>query len=156
MPAEAVEQLGAPAEIAIEFSAGKDGLDVRLSLYGKNANRMPEASFLSFTPEGRSAWDVCKMGHWHATDNFARAGGAQLQAVTAVRGRSEPGVELMVENLDTPLVAPQSWPFMAFCKDLPDYSAGVRFNIHNNKWGTNFPMWWEGTVAFRVVLEITG
>lgn len=156
MPIEAVEQLGAPAEIAIDFSAGKDGLDIRLTLYGKNANRMPEASFLSFTPEGRSAWGVRKMGHWHATDNFARAGGAQLQAVTAVRGQTEGGVELLVENLDTPLVAPQSWPFMAFCKDLPDYSSGVRFNIHNNKWGTNFPMWWDGDFTTRFTLSFSG
>ncbi|NRQ18025.1 DUF5054 domain-containing protein [Ensifer sesbaniae] len=153
MPAEAVEQCGAPADIALEFSATSTGLDVRLTLYGKNANRMPEASFLSFTPEGRSAWTVRKMGLWHDTDNFARAGGAQLQAVTAVRGRPESGVELMVENLDTPLVAPQAWPFMAFCKGLPDYSAGVRFNIHNNKWGTNFPMWWGGDFTTRFKLS---
>jgi len=156
MPAEAVEQFGAPAEIAIEFSGGKDGLDIRLTLYGKNANRMPEASFLSFTPEGRSEWIVRKMGLWHATDNFARAGGAQLQAVTAVRGTHEAGAELMVENLDTPLVAPQAWPFMAFCKDLPDYSEGVRFNIHNNKWGTNFPMWWGGDFTTRFKLSLGG
>lgn len=156
MPAEAVEQFGAPAEIAIEFSGGKDGLDIRLTLYGKNANRMPEASFLSFTPEGRSEWLVRKMGLWHATDNFARAGGAQLQAVTAVRGTHEAGAELMVENLDTPLVAPQAWPFMAFCKDLPDYSAGIRFNIHNNKWGTNFPMWWGGDFTTRFRLSLGG
>ncbi|MCY1316616.1 hypothetical protein D9M69_18840 [compost metagenome] len=156
MPAEAVEQFGAPAEIAIEFSGGQDGLDIRLTLYGKNANRMPEASFLSFTPEGRSEWIVRKMGLWHATDNFARAGGAQLQAVTAVRGTHEAGAELMVENLDTPLVAPQAWPFMAFCKDLPDYSEGVRFNIHNNKWGTNFPMWWGGDFTTRFRLSLGG
>ncbi|MGE6781874.1 DUF5054 domain-containing protein [Ensifer adhaerens] len=155
MTPEAVERFGAPAEIAFEFSPGKDGLDIRFSLYGKNANRMPEASFLSFTPEGQSAWDVRKMGHWHATDNFPRAGGAQLQAVTAVRGKLAGGAELTVENLDTPLVAPQSWPFMTFCKDLPDYSAGVRFNIHNNKWGTNFPMWWGGDFTTRFRLRLS-
>ncbi|WDZ80230.1 DUF5054 domain-containing protein (plasmid) [Ensifer adhaerens] len=155
LPGEAVEQLGAPAEIALEFSAGANGLDIRLTLYGKNANRMPEASFLSFTPEGHSAWSVRKMALWHRTDNFALGGGAQLQAVTGVRGRTEAGAELMVENLDTPLVAPQAWPFMAFCKALPDYSAGVRFNIHNNKWGTNFPMWWGGDFTTRFKLSFT-
>ncbi|SDA97264.1 DUF5054 domain-containing protein [Sinorhizobium sp. NFACC03] len=156
MPAEAVEQFGSPAEIALDFSVGDTGLEIRLTLYGKNANRIPEASFLSFTPEGRSAWSVRKMGLWHATDNFARAGGAQLQAVTAVRGRTEERTELLVENLDTPLAAPQTWPFMAFCKDLPDYSEGVRFNIHNNKWGTNFPMWWGGDFTTRFKLSLGG
>jgi hypothetical protein len=30
----------------------------------------------------------------------------------------------------------------------------VRFNLYNNKWGTNFPMWSEGSLAFRFVLAI--
>ncbi len=36
----------------------------------------------------------------------------------------------------------------------PDYAAGVRFNLYSNKWGTNFPMWWEGSVMFRFVVEL--
>jgi hypothetical protein len=43
---------------------------------------------------------------------------------------------------------------MPFQPDVPDYSRGVRFNLYNNKWGTNFPMWWEGSLAFRFVLAI--
>jgi len=31
---------------------------------------------------------------------------------------------------------------MPFHPAPPDFSAGLRFNLHNNKWGTNFPMWW--------------
>ncbi|MNW04650.1 hypothetical protein D3C71_2007670 [compost metagenome] len=61
---------------------------------------------------------------------------------------------MAIEPLDTPLVAPQSWDFMTFCKTLPDFSEGVRFNIHNNKWGTNFPMWWEGDFSARFRLRL--
>lgn len=155
MPAEAVERFGAPRQIAVEFSADDCALQLRLSLRDKPANRMPEASFLSFTPDGAKDWVFRKMGLWHRSRNFARSGGAQLQAVNAVSGVSGDAGALVIEPLDTPLVAPQSWDFMSFCKGLPDFDDGIRFNLHNNKWGTNFPMWWEGdfSARFRIALD---
>ncbi|MDB5539485.1 MAG: glycosyl hydrolase, partial [Devosia sp.] len=55
----------------------------------------------------------------------------------------------------TPLVAPANTPFMPFNPNPPDFSAGLRFNLHNNKWGTNFPMWWGADrFAARFVLEL--
>ena len=56
--------------------------------------------------------------------------------------------------LDSALVAAATAPFMPFQPEVPDYGAGLRFNLYNNKWGTNFPMWWEGSLAFRFVLAI--
>ena len=56
--------------------------------------------------------------------------------------------------LDSPLVAPAASPFMPFAPEPPDLSQGVRFNLHNNKWGTNFPMWWEGDFKSRIVLDL--
>lgn len=155
MPPEAVERFGAPRQLAVEFSADDSALQLRLSMRDKPANRMPEASFLSFTPDGAKDWVFRKMGLWHRSGNFARSGGAQLQAVNAVSGVSGDAGALVIEPLDTPLVAPQSWDFMSFCKGLPDFDDGIRFNLHNNKWGTNFPMWWEGdfSARFRIILD---
>ena len=50
-------------------------------------------------------------------------------------------------------VAPEGGDFMAFTPDPPDFAQGIRFNLYNNKWGTNFPMWWEGTLAARFLLK---
>ena len=63
-------------------------------------------------------------------------------------------MQLTATPLDTPLVAPAASAFMPFAPERPDLSHGVRFNLHNNKWGTNFPMWWEGDFKSRIVLEI--
>jgi len=52
-------------------------------LHEKHANRMPEASFLSFTPKGGVDWNLKKMGLRHKAENTAESGGAQLQAATA-------------------------------------------------------------------------
>ena len=148
---EAHATLGAPARVAYRFRAlDARHLEITVELLDNPANRMPEASFVTFTPSGTHDWQFLKMGQWLDANRVAHKGGGQLQAVTAVRAA---GVEL--RPLDTPLVAPTATKFMPFNPSPPDFSAGLRFNLHNNKWGTNFPMWW-GAERFeaRFVLEL--
>lgn len=147
---EAHAQYGGPLSVRYAYRALDDErLEISVSIRGKPANRMPEASFFIFTPSGYEAWDYCKMDLWQPGDRVASAGGGQLQAVTAVRSG---GISL--RPLDTPLVGPAGGPFMPFNRKPPDLSSGLRFNIHNNKWGTNFPMWWEGDLTARFVLSL--
>lgn len=129
-------------------------VEIALTLLDKPANRMPEAGFITLTPGLASAWSLRKMGLWHQPGNIVKRGGGQLQTVEAVRCKIE-GVSLQAIPLDAPLVGAASAPFMPFQPEPPDYSAGIRFNIHNNKWGTNFPMWCEGTFTTRLVLEFS-
>ena len=44
--------------------------------------------------------------------------------------------------------------FYPFERQPPDFAGGIRFNLHNNKWGTNFPMWWEGDFTARFVVRV--
>jgi hypothetical protein len=152
MPAEAVQKYGAPPHVMLHFTAEGDRLDLSLTLHDKPANRMPEASFLSFTPDGAGDWNFRKMGLWHRSGNIATSGGGQLQAVTSARNDLALGA-LTIETFDAPLVAPQSSDFMTFYKTRPDFGSGIRFNLHNNKWGTNFPMWWQGDFQARFRLR---
>jgi len=154
MSETAVSQLGAPLRVDIAIKAvHNERLELTLVLRGKAANRMPEAGFLSFTPATAGNWSLEKMGLWHRSDAIVRRGGGQLQAVTAVR-TGEGDTSLTLELLDAALVAPATSPFMPFQPEVPDFSRGVRVNLYNNKWGTNFPMWWEGDVLFRFILEL--
>ncbi len=138
LDATAHARLGAPARVTYRFRAlDAHRLEIAVELIDKPANRMPEASFVTFTPAGRHHWQFLKLGQWLAAGNVAPKGGGQLQAVSAVRAA---GIEL--RPIDTPLVAPVATPFMPFNPSPPDHGAGLRFNLHNNKWGTNFPMWW--------------
>jgi len=153
MPETAHATLGAPARLELILAPEGDGILLTLAIRGKPANRMPEASFVHVEPEGASQWRFLKTGLWQPADRIAPKGGGQLQAVAAVEAEI-PGGRLSIVPLDTPLVAPAGSPFMPFDPLPPDYASGIRFNLHNNKWGTNFPMWWEGdTVArFRLAL----
>jgi len=83
-----------------------------------------------------------------------RNGGGALQAASALRAKLPSGATLRITPFDSPLVAPLDAAFMTFASEPPDFSAGIRFNLHNNKWGTNFPMWCAGTLRFRFDLEI--
>jgi len=93
------------------------------------------------------------MGLWQPGDVIAPNAGGQLQAITAARSELA-GRVLLVEPLDAPLVAPADSDFMRYDPGPPNFSAGLRFNLHNNKWGTNFPMWCEGEIVARYILTI--
>jgi len=153
LPADG-QALGAPqrCEIGIE-ALGADSLEITLVLRDKPANRMPEAGFFSFTPAGFRRWQLQKMGLWLESDNIARCGGGQLQAVEAVRAHGKSRA-LRLQLLDAALVAPAGAPFLPFQPQIPDFTGGMRVNLYNNKWGTNFPMWWEGSLAFRFILTL--
>ena len=154
MPEEAVRDLGAPERIELRAQPLDDKrLQLTLVLRNKAANRMPEASFLTFTPSDASDWRYRKMGTWQDPARTAPRGGGQLQAVEAVSAKLADG-ELTVTPLDSPLVAPADWPFMTFNHAPPNFDAGIRFNLHNNKWGTNFMMWWGGDFAARFVIAL--
>lgn len=153
LPEEAHAVFGAPQRAELRIAPAGDSLDLTLTLRDKPANRMPEASFLGFTPAGAAGWDFHKMGLWQPADRITPKGGGQLQAVSAIRATAG-GTTIGFESLDAPLAAPAASPFMPFAAGLPDYSGGVRINLHNNKWGTNFPMWCEGTFQFRFRLRL--
>lgn len=155
MPDTAVRELGAPRTVEIIAEPESDRrVKITVALRDKAANRMPEASFVTFAPAGAHDWHYRKMGTWQDPARTARAGGGQLQAVEAVSAAMDHASRITVTPIDTPLVGPADQPFMVFDTQPPRLAAGVRFNLHNTKWGTNFPMWWGGTIVARFVLEL--
>lgn len=151
MPAEAHNRLGAPERVEYWFRPDGAGLACRIVLRNKPASRLPEAGFLAVAPDV-ATWSFCKMGLWHRAGREVPRGGAALQAVSAVSGR-QGGLTVAITPLDTPLVGPADHPFMVFAQTPPAFAKGIRFNLYNNKWGTNFPMWWQGDFAARFRIE---
>ncbi|SDQ73678.1 DUF5054 domain-containing protein [Pseudovibrio sp. Tun.PSC04-5.I4] len=143
---------GEASTLQLVLEATKAKLQFALRIYGKAANRMPEAGFLRFAPVGAESWELLKTGLWIDADNLPDMSGGQLQAIFAARAKIDH--EICITPLDTPLVAPADLPFMPFQHKASSYSKGLRFNIYNNKWGTNFPMWWDGDFQARFELEI--
>ncbi|GHA25356.1 hypothetical protein GCM10007989_21280 [Devosia pacifica] len=150
----AYQQLGAPSRCEWHLRGiDEHNVEVTLVLRTKLANRMPEAGFMHVTPTDAHVWRLRKMGLWHNSDDIVRRGGGQLQGIEAASAKSA-GRGLSVVPLDMTLVSPFGAPFLPFQPEVPDFSGGLRFNLYNNKWGTNFTMWWEGDITYRMRLSI--
>jgi hypothetical protein len=118
---------------------------------GKTATRMPEASWFDFNPAGVApqSWRLIKIGQ--PTDPVAVvAGGARfLHAVE----RAEADSFSCIPH-DAPLVAPGGPRLLRADDRQPDRRRGISVNLHNNVWGTNFPMWYGEDARFRFTLDL--
>lgn len=62
---------------------------------------------------------------------------------------------LTLRGIDTGLISIGPPSLLDFSRTLPDPRGGVWFNLHNNVWGTNFPMWYDQDARFRFTLDFT-
>lgn len=161
MPSDAVETSGAPARVELHLTdAGPDTGPPRLGLElrwdAKPANRLPEATWLGVRPvvADPAAMVLDKLGQDVSPLDVVPGGNRQLHAVgDGVRWPGPDGV-VALRTLDAPLVAPGARPHLLdFTRDQPDLDQGVWVCLHDNLWGTNFPMWSEGRARFRFHLE---
>lgn len=147
-------KIGAPEKLLTRLELREDGLQIGLRLMNKPANRMPEAGFWKFAPNGAEGWEFLRTGLWIAPSTCAAKGGGSLQAVFAARCRAG-DVPLSLVPHDAALLTPTEQDFMTFPVAPPAWQDGVAVVLYNNKWGTNFPMWWEGDLWSRLHLRLS-
>jgi hypothetical protein len=95
-----------------------------------------------------------KMGNMISPLEVVRKGNRKLHAIERrVVYRDEEG-GLTLESLDAPLLAPGEPSLLNFNNKQPPLKRGVHFNLYNNVWGTNFPMWYGEDARFRFVLRV--
>jgi hypothetical protein len=132
------------------FNNEKPEIDIDLLWFEKRACRLPEALWLSFEPPQPQGakWFIEKLGQEISPLDVVENGNRHLHACSRVRMESDDLV-MTIESLDAPLVAPGRPSLLNFNNELPDMTQGVHFNLYNNLWGTNFPMWLEDDCRFR-------
>lgn len=113
---------------------------IEICWFGKKASRISQACWLKLKGFYEE-WEVNKLGEW--IDIRDIIGSPLICAVD--RGVRNKDVE--IQPLDSALVAP-------FGKRLLQYSSGypeqdLHFNLYNNIWNTNFPMWYSDDALFR-------
>jgi hypothetical protein len=166
MPSDAVDRSGAPARVELHLTdagpaAGPARLGLELRWDAKPANRLPEATWLAFRPvvADPDAMVLDKLGQDVSPLDVVPGGNRQLHAVGEGVRWPGPGGVVALRTLDAPLVAVASEAgrprLLDFTRDRPDLDAGVWICLHDNLWGTNFPMWSEGRARFRLTLEWT-
>lgn len=153
MPQEAVRQCGAPERLEIVHTFRRQGgsVDSVLQWFGKEASRLPEASWLSYGLEvdNPNLWMIDKMGKPVSPLQVVKDGNRNLHAAWhGVSYRGSDGTAA-IESLDAALLSPGGRRLLQFTNTFAPLEGGLHFNLHNNIWGTNFPMWYEGDAKFR-------
>lgn len=146
---------GAPAEALAGWMVDDDGaLTLTLDWFDKPAVRLPEAYWLAFRPKlaADAQWTYRKLGQWIDPRDVVAGGSRELHAIEDdVRAG-----DFTLTTLDAALVAPGEGSLLDFHQKIPRPDAGLAFNLFNNRWGTNFPMWSEGDARFRFKLRVGG
>jgi hypothetical protein len=60
---------------------------------------------------------------------------------------------IRITSLDAPLVVIGERNALNYSTSLPDINKGIHFCLFNNLWGTNFSLWWEGSLSYRFKIE---
>ncbi|GAC1361871.1 MAG: hypothetical protein NVSMB3_10130 [Acidobacteriaceae bacterium] len=156
--AEAGGNVAWPREMWMEMRMPKAEarVDLRLVTMGKEANRMPEAMWLSFDPEtkGERGWRLEKVGERIDPAEVVRGGGRAMHAVAdGFRFTDAKGKSFEVRTPDAPVVATGGRSPINFSLEQPTMAGGVHVCLFNNAWGTNYPQWSGGDWAYRITLR---
>jgi hypothetical protein len=140
------------------FDAGGRRAALDLSWLDKAPTRLPEAWWCSFVPTVTEPqrWTFDKLGLEISPLRVVRRGGRALHAVGAGCSYDGPDGPLHLATPDAPLVAPGTPRLLDADPPVPDLAGGLHLLLHDNCWGTNFPMWFEGPASFRFELTLGG
>ncbi|MEO6989798.1 MAG: DUF5054 domain-containing protein [Aquihabitans sp.] len=145
------DRLGAPARVTTIWSTDGSTLTAEVAWWDKPASRLPEATWVSFVPTVAEPerWLLDKLGQDVSPLDVVQRGGRSLHAVGEGMAYDGPDGQWQIRTLDAPLVAPGKPNLLDADPALPDLTGGFHVLLHDNLWGTNFPMWNEGNAAFR-------
>lgn len=158
LPDRAVVDFGAPKvmELSYLFSQTESVIEIELNWFDKDANRLPEGIWFSFTPmvDNPNLWKMDKIGEWVSPLEVVKNGNRNLHAIqTGVAYHGADG-QVLIESKDAPLVSPGKSRLLELDNTFPPLDKGFHFNLYNNVWGTNFPMWYEEDAKFRFLIKL--
>lgn len=141
------DKLGAPRLIQVIYTLTGKGLNIDVSWYQKDANRLTEAIYMHIFP----AQDIQfkKLGHLVTPNEVTNNGSRNLHAVQGVKlGDYE------IINHHSPLVSVGKGKILEFDNKFEDVKTdGLSFVLYNNVWGTNFPLWYEDNAKFTFEIK---
>lgn len=143
------DELGAPRLIQIIYSLSEKGLNIDLSWYGKDANRITEAIYFHLFPDGDDI-KYRKLSTLIDPMNIASMGGRNLNVCESVHLNNR----YKITNLHSPIVSAGKGKILQFDNKYEDIRKnGLTYVLYNNVWGTNFPLWYEDNARFEFCIE---
>ena len=141
-------------EIEITLPESEARVDYALRWFEKPACRLPEAIWFALTPAGVDPreWRLVKLGSVISPFDVVRNGGHKLHAAERAFCGSPEQPWLSLESHDAPLVAFGRSALLNFDNAPPE--GELYFNLLNNIWATNFPLWYDEDASFRFTLTL--
>lgn len=141
--------LGAPRLIQVTYTLSEEGLNIDVSWFGKDANRLTEAIYLNLFPNADSV-ELTKLGCKVNPEEVTLNGSRNLHAVQSVSfGDCE------IINVHSPLVSFGKGKILEFDNQFESIRKdGISFVLQNNVWGTNFPLWYEDNAKFLFKIRV--
>ena len=145
-----------PESIFVEYIIPESGksVEMRVTFVNKPAVRLPEAYMLSIVPSDIQRILVEKTGFMVDVSDVVPGGNRQMHAIDnhidIVTGKGT----VRITSPDAPLAVIGERNMLNYSLKLPELNKGVHFCLFNNLWGTNFSMWWEGSISYRFIIEV--
>lgn len=127
--------------------------EISCTLSHKPAVRLPEAYWLSFTAEDITGLVAEKVGERIDLLDVVEKGNRQQHGIDRYVDLITPNGTFRIWSPDAFLVNVGEPRGLNYSTGYPDKKGGVHFCLFNNLWGTNFSMWWEGSVTYHFTVE---
>ncbi len=135
------------------YTLTENGLEFEVSWFNKDANRLTEAMYLHLNPSSDGEISLNKLGQWINPYEIVGMGGKKLSAVKCVK-LTKGENEYVFRNFHSPLFSAGKGKILEYDNKVEDIKKdGISFVLHDNVWGTNFPLWYEDNAYFK--FEIT-
>lgn len=146
----AAKSYGAPRRAEITYSFGVR-IGITLSWYDKSMNRMPEATYfgfnLGFKDPGKLT--VTKLGLPVYPYDVCPGGNRKLHACTEAQYEN-----ICIRNFHSPLLSVGGCHLYDTEDDYGKLENGLYYLLHNNRWNTNFPLWYGDNASFQYSIDI--
>jgi hypothetical protein len=148
-----------PEKIFLQIDLQRDEpvLDIHLSWFGKRANRMPEALWLTFQPEAaeQEKWQFSKLEQSVSPFDVVSGGNRHMHAISGPLSYQDEKRHVTIESLDAAVVSLGEMSPIYFSNDQPELSKGFHCSLFNNGWGTNYVQWFGEDARFRFRLTLS-
>ena len=126
------------------------GIDMNLQWFGKDASRIPEALFLTMNAEGAAPGKLTlyKLGLPIDPFRVRRGGNRKLH----VSPRFTWG-KVTVESLHAPLLSIGGEHLYDVDDHYGSLNQGLSYVLFNNRWDTNFRLWYEENASFDFMVH---
>ncbi|MGL4346066.1 MAG: DUF5054 domain-containing protein [Cellulosilyticaceae bacterium] len=153
---EACDKYGSPRKAQLIYTFLENKLDIELKWFDKDANRIPEALWFKFNFDvaNPNRWMMHKLGTPVSPLDVVRGGNRKQHCVEKLVYQASDG-QIILGSLSAPLVSIGGRNLYEADDRFNDLSNGFYYALFNNRWGTNFKMWFEEDCAFKYEITFT-